>query len=185
MNDEGDRIVLQDRNFRTIDRLSFSEKWHYPLLSSIEGVSLERISCEMPSELSSNWHSASSAFGYATPGKVNSQSGKAPEGQNLLELGYELFSPDNDGYKDFLPVKVNTSKPGFSIRLAIFNQDGKQVRLLSENDLGGMEDLYNWDGQDENSVIQMPGIYLVLCEAVHPEGMVARAKIVCVLARRF
>lgn len=185
MNDAGDRIRLQDRNFRVIDRLSFSDNWHYPLLSSTEGVSLERISTFTSSEFSSNWHSASSASGYATPGKVNSQTGKAPEGQNLLELGYELFSPDNDGDKDFLPLKVNTPQPGFIIRLAIYNQEGRQVRLLSENDLGGMENLYNWDGEDDNFVLQAPGIYLVLCEAVHPGGMAAKAKSAFVLARRF
>ena len=185
MNDDEGRISLQDRAFRQIDRVNYSEKWHHPLLASAEGVSLERISTDGASIYPESWHSASSACGYATPGKTNSQSGIRPGNGDLIELAFSLFSPDNDGEKDFLAIRINTPTNGFAIRLTVFNTEGIPVRSISENDLSGADNFYNWDGQDEDGMLQPPGVYILCCEAVHPDGIVKKDRKVCVLVRRF
>jgi len=41
---------------------------HYSLLKGNEGISLEKIRPDLPSDESMNWHSASESVGWGTPG---------------------------------------------------------------------------------------------------------------------
>ena len=50
-----------------IDSFTYSSAWHHPAISDQNGVSLERISTASSTSSSSNWHSASSVSGNATP----------------------------------------------------------------------------------------------------------------------
>jgi hypothetical protein len=59
------------------------------------------------------------------------------------------------------------------------------VRKLAENDLSSTSATYFWDGLDENRSVCRPGIYIILVEAIHPQGIRKTAKKSCVLARRF
>ena len=69
-NEEGVVILLSDN--KVIDRFDYVESMHYPLLKSVDGVSLERIHPDRKTQDASNWHSAASTVGYATPCYLNS-----------------------------------------------------------------------------------------------------------------
>ena len=56
-----------------IDDFGYDDEMHFALLSTKEGVSLERINFDRPSIDKSNWHSASELAGFATPAYENSQ----------------------------------------------------------------------------------------------------------------
>ena len=73
MDDEKGTIVILDKYLQVLDEFSFDRQMHLALLSTEEGVSLERLSFDMPSGQASNWHSAAATEGYATPGRINSQ----------------------------------------------------------------------------------------------------------------
>src|SRR5690554_6178096 len=66
-------------NDEVMDKVSYREKWHFSLLQSQKGVSLERFSADQPSNSASNWHSASETIGFATPRRKNSQDMKTGE----------------------------------------------------------------------------------------------------------
>jgi hypothetical protein len=185
MNDDEGTICLLDPATMLIDELRYKEEMHHLLLQSTEGVSLERISVLASSNDSLNWHSASSQIGYATPGYKNSQAAASFESEGMLELPFPLFSPDNDGEKDALPIQVNFDRYGYSIHLAVYSAEGLPVRKLAENDLSSTTATYFWDGVDENRLVCRPGIYIILAEAIHPQGIRKTAKKACVLARRF
>ncbi len=56
-----------------IDELVYNEKWHFKLIDNDEGVALERIDYNAPTQQQDNWHSAASSVGYGTPTYKNSQ----------------------------------------------------------------------------------------------------------------
>ena len=64
-DDIGDVIILNSQG-AIIDEVKYSDKWHFPLISNTEGVSLERINYDAPS-VKDNFHSAATSAGYGTP----------------------------------------------------------------------------------------------------------------------
>ncbi len=71
-DDEGDVILLNFQG-QVTDEVKYKDDWHFKLLDNAEGVSLERIDAEAPSQDAGNWHSAASTAGHGTPGYQNSQ----------------------------------------------------------------------------------------------------------------
>jgi hypothetical protein len=61
-------VVILDRTGKILDELGYDAKWHFPLLADPEGVSLERIDYNLPTQDPFNWHSAATSSGYGTPG---------------------------------------------------------------------------------------------------------------------
>ena len=70
-NTNGDVIVLNEQG-NILDEVKYSEKWHFPLIKNVQGVSLERVDYDAAS-IQSNFHSAATSVGYGTPGYKNSQ----------------------------------------------------------------------------------------------------------------
>lgn len=184
MNDESGDICLLNLMAELIDEFRYNDDMHHPLLDNSEGVSLERISVNGPAD-SSNWHSASSSCGYATPGFKNSQSYLSGGQEKFAILPFTLFSPDNDGEKDVLPVQLQFDRAGYCMRIRIYSSEGMPVKELAGYDLCGMSGTYYWNGQDESGNICKPGHYILQVEAVHPSGIKKSAMKVCALVRRF
>ncbi len=168
-----------------LDAFDYSEDLHSSLLNDPEGVSLERISPNAPTQTASNWHSAASAAGYATPTYRNSQ---FVENQSLaddfIEIPEPKLSPDGDGFQDFLLVNYRTDQPGFAARASIFDAEGRLVKTLLNNELLGSEGFFRWDGDTDRGDKARLGIYVVWIQLVHPEGTVREFKKTCVVAGR-
>lgn len=54
-NDDKGNVILVDINGKQIDYFHYNEDFHSNFLNDVEGVSLERISYEGPSNNQSNW----------------------------------------------------------------------------------------------------------------------------------
>ena len=54
------RVVLRNERNLLMDSIEYNEDWHFPYLSSVEGVSLERIDFIGESYQASSWASAAS-----------------------------------------------------------------------------------------------------------------------------
>jgi len=183
-NDDEGIIVLLNSSLDKIDEFHYTDKMHFPLLTDVEGISLERISPYQKSEDFNNWHSASSSCGYGTPGYKNSQYFIGVETTSLLEVIPELFSPDNDGEKDNITFSINTDKPGYYASLRIFNSEGVEVKTITENELLGNKTSWSWDGINNENALEEIGIYIVYLEMVHPNGEVINDKKTFVLAHK-
>lgn len=180
-DDEG-IVVLVAFNGVEIDRVCYLDDWHHPLVDDQNGVSLERIDFDLPSNDSNSWQSATSNVGYATPGLRNSSFVITDISTNTFEVSPPSFSPDNDGFDDFSFLEYNLDRSGFSTTIKIFNDRGLLIRTLANNELLGLNGIIRWDGTNENGQKATIGKYIWLIELFHPDGETISEKVVVTLA---
>lgn len=170
MPDDKGTIIITGRAFDTIDIVSYSKSQHYKLLSSQDGVSLERINYDVPASDLSNWHSAAQDAGFATPGYINSQFHEIGEIESQITLSSEVFSPDNDGYEDQLVITYSLDVAGYSGTIAVYSSNGRLVQTLVNNRSLGSTGNIVWDGFDAQNRLCPAGIYIVYVELFNLEG---------------
>lgn len=181
-DDKGNAVIL-DSNLRIIDYLSYNSQMHFQLMDNEEGVSLERVDPEQSTQMSSNWKSASSSSGYATPTYKNSQQSDIIFKKDEICIEPEIFSPDNDGINDYLKISYHFQKGENFGTIRIFDLSGKLVKNLAQNDLFGIEGFFTWGGTDDDERGLTSGIYIIVIEVVNSEGSVKKWKKSCTLAR--
>jgi len=167
-----------------IDAFDYSEEMHYPLLNYVDGVSLERISFDNPTQDKNNWHSAAESSGFGTPAFRNSQFVPPGDQADQIIIEPEIFSPDNDGYNDVISIKYLFAQPGYMMTVHVFNSGGHLIRKLVNNQYLGVEGAVNWDGiQDDNSKAPI-GIYIFYIQVYDLNGNVKKYKKTGVLASK-
>lgn len=185
MPDDNGSIALFDEHSLAIDQVAYDKDWHFPLLSSDDGVALERIDPHGPSQHQANWTSASSASGYGTPGYRNSQFMIAVETNAEISLSSPTFSPDNDGWEDRLAVTVRFSEPNMLVRIRLTDIRGKHVRFLANSQLAGSSSTFYWDGLDDQRKPLPVGVYLVVVQVFNASGKSKNLYRTCTLAKKF
>ena len=180
--DDKGSVVLTDTQGNVIDEVNYHENWHFPLLQNKEGISLERMDPKGSSQQASNWHSAASTAGFATPGYKNSQTGPGTTVRDEISVEPAVCSPDNDGMNDVAFVHYNLPQPGFVCNITLFNAAGRPVRMLVRNALLNAAGKFLWDGLDENSQALPAGIYIVWIELFDLQGKTRSVKRTVVLA---
>ena len=170
--DDREGVVAITEPFRTVvlDKVEYSSDWHYPLLRDENGVSLERIDVNAPSQDASNWQSASEAVCFATPGYQNSQFFAPSENDKNISVEPSSFSPDGDGFKDFTTIQYEFDQTGFTVNISIFDSRGQEVRQLVNNSLAGNSGSFKWDGITDDGEKARLGIYIVFVEAFDLDG---------------
>lgn len=182
-NASGTCVIYSNQN-DIIDELNYTESMHFQLLSSFEGVSLERLSHDLPTTQESNWHSASEECGYATPGLSNSQIISIENLVGDFDLSTHIFSPDNDGFEDVIQFHYSNLKSGSVGNLTIYNERGIRVKRLVRNEYLGSEGNAIWDGlSDEGAPLEI-GIYIATFEAFNEDGIQVKHKRDFTLARK-
>ena len=131
-NDSSTIYLMNGSNL--IDKVSYNADWHFSLLDDTDGISLERIDPNGPSEDSFNWHSAAENIGFGTPGRVNSQ--YIPAVYNgEYSFTNNVFSPDNDGFEDVAIFSYEMNSPGYVANLVVYDHTGRLITRLLENEL--------------------------------------------------
>ena len=177
--------VLADGRGLEIDRLVYSKNLHLSLLSTQEGVSLERIRTNGPSN-GSNFHSAAGAVGYATPGRPNSQAQDEVGGNQELTIVPEVFTPDDDGQQDFATLNYHLDAPGYAASVTVYDALGRLTRRLLRNETLPTTGFVQWDGIDDRGRKAAVGYYVLLVELFRPSGGEKREyKKTVVLGARF
>ena len=157
-NDSGTCIL--SCNLAVLDKLQYNDSWHSRLLIDHEGVSLERLDPFSITQDNNNWFSAAQIVGYASPGRLNSQqSGTKQNG--MLYLTQPEFSPDQDGYHDFLEIQYDLPAPNMLVQAYIYSLGGNLVKKLIDNELFGTSGFFIWDGSTEYGTIASNGIYIL------------------------
>jgi len=183
-SDDAGTVVLLNDSLEVLDEFSYSAKMHSPFLADEEGVSLERISLEKPTNDRFNWASAAASVGFATPGLPNSQAGSETDIQDEITPEPMAFSPNDDGYNDQLSIKFKLSKPSYIANVRIFDAIGRQVRFLVKNQSLAQEGSWTWDGKSESGQKLNIGVYIILMEVFDLEGHTKAFKKTCTLTDR-
>jgi hypothetical protein len=180
---DGALLVLSDTNSRIIDELTYNSGMHDNLLGDTHGVSLERTDPDKPASDASNWHSASTASGYATPGYLNSQHidrGVDPE----ISLSSDICSPDDDGTDDEIILHLKMNEPGWKAVVAVYDFRGIKVKNLAANCLLGADEYLEWDGKKANNEPVDMGVYIIQGQLIHSNGKIKNFKKVISIVRR-
>ncbi len=150
-------------NDSVVDKVSYTEEWHFSLLQSVKGVSLERFSAEGVSNDLNNWHSASEAVSFATPGRINSQI-YAVGVDGELNLSSTTISPDGDGHQDVLLINYQLGEPELLGDLVIYDDKGRKIRTLLESFLLDTNGTIKWDGTRDDQTKAAIGVYIIVFE---------------------
>jgi hypothetical protein len=183
-DDEGDVIIL---NFQgaVVDEVKYQDDWQFALLANPDGVALERIDPDGPSQEAGNWHSAASTAGYGTPTYKNSQYKLLQTISATIEVAPKVFSPDNDGRDDIATIQYKTTEPGYVANITIYDANGRPVRNLVKNGTLGLQGYWTWDGLDDKRLKLAVGTYILFTEIFNLNGKKEIFKNVVVLARPF
>ena len=180
-----DTVQLLDGRGQEIDRFAYNKNLHLSLLSTQEGVSLERIRTNGPSN-GSNFHSAAGAVGYATPGRANSQALDELGGNQELTVTPEVFTPDDDGQQDFTTLNYHLDATGYAATVTVYDALGRLTRRLVRNETLPTTGFMQWDGIDDRGHKAAVGYYILLVELFRPSGGEKREyKKTVVLGARF
>ena len=155
-----------------MDTVSYSSDWHFPLLESTDGVSLERISSDGSSNAKSNWHSAAEAYGFASPGMKNTQDMQGELGGDF-SLSPSIISPDNDGFQDVMAFNYMLLEPGMLGTLTVYDDEGREVKKIMNNELLGISGSVTWDGITKDQYKANIGTYVAVFEAFSLNGQLA------------
>lgn len=182
--DDKGTIVLLNMQGAVIDELSYDHSWHFGLINDEEGVALERINYNLPTQNRSNWSSAASTVGFGTPGYPNSQLMGDARLQAQVAISPAVFSPDNDGFNDFAVIDYQLPTPGFVANIRIFDSNGRLVRRLAQNATLTTTGRFRWDGLDDKLNKLPIGTYVVFTELFNLQGRTKKFRQAVTLARR-
>lgn len=183
MNDDAGTVCLSTAT-DIIDNFKYYDNMHFGLLTVTEGISLERIDFDRPTQDRTNWHSAAEAVGFATPAYKNSQYNDAGETENAIEIIPEVFSPDEDGMNDVVNINYHFDTPGFIANVTVYDSKGRIVKHLIQNELLGIKGTFSWDGINDDREKARIGIYIFYFEVFDLSGNVKYYKKTCVLASK-
>ena len=176
----GATVVLY-YNGDIIDFMVYSEDLHYPLLTETKGVSLERVSMNVSSSDSENWHSAAAPL-YGTPGYQNSVFIEKQEDSADIGIFPQVFSPDGDGFDDVTTINLSVFEIGCTAKILVFDSNGRLVRNLVNCQNTSSQNCFLWNGLDDNGKIVPTGIYVVFVELFDIQGDIKRFKKAVVVA---
>ena len=182
-NEEG-VVILATRSLRIIDRFVYNNDMQLPVLNTTDGVALERVNYDRPTNDPTNWHSAAETYGFGTPAYLNSVYSDAIQTNDPVTVEPEIFSPDNDGTDDLLNISYHFEEPGYIASITIFDSRGRKVRQLINNESLGTEGTFSWDGMTDDNRKSGIGIYIIYIEIFDLNGNVKKYKKTAVLAAK-
>jgi len=185
-NDDAGMVILLNELNEVIEQFSYSEDQHYDLLEDNQGVSLERISYTEPTNNTSNWRSAASTEGFATPGYANSQAITSTKRPAELVIEPKVFIPGNAGSgRDFTTINYQFRSSGQFANVSIYDQNGRLVRNLAQGVLLSTSGFLRWDGETNEGSMARMGYYIVLFEVYDAAGNTKIIKGTVVVGRDF
>jgi len=178
-------VGISTYNQQWIDMFAYNEDMHFSVLGSTDGVSLERIDINAPTQNSMNWHSAASTIGYGTPGYQNSQFSPAVIIADDFSIVPEIFSPDLDGYQDITTFNYQLDNGGYVASIRIYDQAGRLEKDLVNNQTLSTTGSFTWDGTDNDGAKVNVGIHIIYFELINMNGEILQFKKPVVVAAKF
>jgi len=169
-NTSGTAVLLNNLTNEVIDEFAYNEKMHDAGISNKKGISLERVDFNQPANDPQNWHSATAASGFGTPGYQNSQyDSKTGIGEEITISNPQISS---DNY--VIHYRLQTS--GYRCRAYIYDMMGRKVTIVANNELLGTEGDLVWNGKKDSGQKLISGIYLLYMEVYDMNGVIKTFK---------
>lgn len=184
-NDDKGDVVLLNAQGRIVDELAYDQSWHFSLIDNAEGISLERVDYNKPTQDKNNWHSAASTVGFGTPSYQNSQFRSDVLLPGEVTVTPKVFSPDNDGFDDFAIINFQMTDPGNVANITIYDAAGRPVKSLAKNATLAQTGLFRWDGLDDKLSKVPVGTYVIYTEIFNLSGKKRSFKNTVVVAAKF
>ena len=178
-------IYLLDPDSNIIDQLQYNEDMHFEIIDDPSGVSLEKINPQANSMDPMQWHSASENSGWGSPGLMNSQNYSSNNNSSIFKVETAVFSPDNDGFQDIALFSYNLETQGFVGSIFIYDNMGRLIKIILNNELLGNQGTATWDGANEQGLKAGVGIYMVYFECFNSTGTVLYNRSAITLKTRF
>ena len=171
LNDNDGSVVIMDGKAKVLDSIAYDNKMHTAFLKDDEGVSIERISFLSSSFDRSNWRSANSTTGFATPGYANSNARLSSSVHDEAVVVEPEVIQHQVTTRDFARIKYKFDHGGFMANVRIFDQQGRSIREIAANETLGTEGFFRWDGDRDNGALVTRGYYLVWFEVFDTSGV--------------
>jgi len=172
LNDDAGSITIATSYGVLVDHFNYSTSLHSIFIKDPEGVSLERIALNVPTNDIQNWKSSSTMSDNATPGYLNSNS------RNDLDINVEPIRIEPEvfiplyGQPDFVRIHYDFDRGGYVANVRVVDAQGHPVKHLANNEILGTQGTFRWDGdRDDGGKIRV-GYYLVLFEVFDTTGEV-------------
>jgi hypothetical protein len=182
--DQEGKIAILSNKYQIMDMLYYNPSMHSIFIKDKEGISLERINADLPTNEFDNWYSAAFDRGYATPGYKNSQEFSTSSQSESITVTPPVFSPDGDGTDDQVVLTLLPGGSGFIGNIEIYDLQGRIIRTMCSNRLLGTETILSWDGLCNDRKEAPIGIYLIYIEIFNQQGIVKKYRKVVTLRRR-
>ncbi|MCC8144664.1 MAG: hypothetical protein LIO97_12920 [Tannerellaceae bacterium] len=78
-------------------------------------------------------------------------------------------------------IRYFFEQPDYSVRIFIFDIQGRQVEQPVNNQTAGTEGAFYWDGTNRQGRRLPQGIYIMYAEAYHPKGNLKRFREVFII----
>lgn len=180
----GGTVMLVDSEGNVVERFSYDDDLHHPLLQDSKGVSLERISIETPAEVLNNWHSASAAVGFASPGMENSQFIAEEFDSEIIQIDPPAFDPEGSNGNTFVSIRYELDQPGWVGSFRIYDLAGRRLASLAENEILATRGLYTWTGTDNLGRRMRSGYYILWVELFDWEGRLKTIRKTIIIAEQ-
>lgn len=184
-NDEGTVALISSEGV-IAQQFDYQEEYHYELLEDVDGVSLERVSYDQEVNDANNWRSAASTVGFATPGRINSQSAEIGAGVGEIKIEPRVFIPGNSGTgRDFTLINYSFNQGGQFANIIIYDQSGRQVKELANGVSLSTSGFFRWDGTTDGGSTARMGYHVVVFEIFDGNGNKKILKKTVVVGRDF
>lgn len=170
-DDEGS-VAIESNAPLVVDHFSYTQHMHSSFLKDKEGVSLERISFSAPTQEASNWKSANSTAGFATPGFINSNARTDSfSSENAVTVDPEIFSPAESG-RNFCKINYKFAESGRAANVKILDSQGRLIKTIANNETLSFDGFMRWDGDRDDGSLARVGYYVVWFEVFDSTGFV-------------
>ncbi len=184
---DGNILLYRNEGTATIfiDEFDYTADYHNALLNDKNGVSLERVNPDLPTQDGGNWNSAGVDAGYATPTYQNSQNTEIrADPTSIFSLSGNRISPDGDGFEDILQINYATENAGYSATIHIFDAAGRLIDRIAQNELLSSSGSFKWEGITADGQKANAGIYVLWIEYLNLNGEVNHMKEAIVVAAK-
>lgn len=165
-------LVLLNPSQEIVQQFHYADRDHHPLLTSTQGVSLERITWDGPADNPAIWQSAAQTVNYATPGYRNSQQAGNFASRATLTVDPPVFAPGQAGRADFTRIHYQFGRAGSVANVMIYDAQGRRVRDLARNTTLAEQGFLVWDGTTDDHQRVGIGYYVIFFEIFDTQGRV-------------